>query len=185
MKEIPLTKGFVALVDDEDFERLSVHRWHMVTAYAGRKVRNGDRVGATMMHRELMSPPPGMVVDHINGDTLDNRKNNLRVCTPSQNKTNRICIGKSGFKGVESRRNGSVWVVRMNRESKQLYFGRFRSAEEAARAYDEHARKIHGEFARLNFPREGEQSAKGVSYRNRMRRSAALEDAERRKVERV
>lgn len=109
------------------------------------------------LHRQLMDPPRGMEVDHINGDTLDNRRSNLRVCTRQQNHRNRRrSCGMSSLKGVtyQASRNGArPWMsrIRLSR-SVRLYLGNFDTALEAALAYDEAAVKHFGEFAAPNFP---------------------------------
>jgi len=103
------------------------------------------------MHREIMSPPQELVVDHINGDGLDNRKENLRVCTHAENirnqKLNRL--NTTGYKGVCV--NREKWISRIKVNGKLLYLGRYNTPEEAAQVYDEAARKYFGKFASLNF----------------------------------
>ena len=162
MKQIELTKGYFAIVDDDDFERLSQHKWTaMVTGqnikrvYAYRRTEwdNANRrwMKSILMHREIMQAVDGLDVDHINHDTLDNRKENLRCATRSQNlANNRRARGETGMRGV----------VRTQRREKEPYqvmcrtkhIGRFLDLYEAARAYDSAALKEFGEFARLNFP---------------------------------
>lgn len=152
MKEIILTQGKVALVDDEDFERLNKHKWYCRNGYAVRmtKFSLGKRQ-AILMHREIISPPQGLVVDHINGDGLDNRKKNLRACTHAENirnqKLNRL--NTTGYKGVCV--NSKKWIARIKINGKLLYLGRYNTPEEAAQVYDEAARKYFGKFAKVNF----------------------------------
>jgi len=98
------------------------------------------------MHRAIVKPPRGYVVDHVNGDGLDNRRENLRVCTLSENAQNRTFRNACGFHGV--RRHGSRWQARLLGKS----LGMFESAEDAARAWDAAAKQEFREFARLNFP---------------------------------
>jgi len=109
------------------------------------------------LHRLIMKPGPGLVVDHISGETLDNRRSNLRVCTNAQNSRNsqRIYTSKTGYKGVQSAAaNGSFlpWRARIKHNYSEIQLGTFATKEEAALAFDNASRKYFGEFARLNFP---------------------------------
>ena len=156
MKTIPLTQGMVAIVDDEDFEYLSKFKWHLkrsskkarvvyAVAHEPNTTRNSTKL---RMHRLIL---PGVKeVDHINGDGLDNRRQNLRAATKSQNMMNmkKHRDNVAGYKGVS--RNGIRWVARIGFER----IGAFRSPIEAARAYDAAASFLFGEFARLNFPEQ-------------------------------
>jgi hypothetical protein len=103
------------------------------------------------MHRFLLQPPPGLEVDHINGDRLDNRRINLRIATRSQNAMNRprTRTNTSGFKGVS--RLGSLWCAQIKLEGKLHYLGRYADPAEAARAYDVAAKIMFGQYARPNF----------------------------------
>lgn len=165
MREISLTRGFVALVDDEDYEALARFSWCAVrfsgkTLYALRSVRlNPHRTKNFVMHRELMNPTAGALVDHANGDGLDNRRANLRLATRAQNMQNRrIQSGSSRFKGV-SWDDGS-WRSYISCNGTRMWLGNFADEENAARAYDERARELFGPFAALNFPNPGEQGAR-------------------------
>ena len=168
MKKIKLTQGKEAIVDDEDYERLMEHRWHAAKAgnkyYAVRSLptqSNGTRK-RLKMHRAIINPSKGMEVDHKNGNTLDNRKENLRECTRQQNQANRM-LGKdntSGYKGVcymkkkksMINEHSKPWVAQIKHNQKKIYLGIYKTKEEAARAYDKKAIELHGEFAQLNFP---------------------------------
>jgi hypothetical protein len=149
---IPLTQNLFALVDAEDYEWLKDYKWHVTrrgacgTAYAGRR----ERGRLVLMHRQIMNPPKGMVVDHINGNGLDNRRCNLRICTQKQNVHNsRGRAGKkSRFLGVSPA--GDKWVAKVGGQ----YLGVFDDEVEAAKARDRRAREIYGEHAWLNFPPE-------------------------------
>jgi len=158
MKEIALTKGYVALVDDEDYEWLMLRKWR---AYVGNSTNlyargkaNGKQVA---MHRFILGLSKGdSDVDHINGNSLDNRKENLRLCEHSQN-TKNACRRKdntSGFKGVNKHNQIDKFVCRISVDGKRLYLGCFDTAEQAATQYDLAAIVWHGEFARLNYPRD-------------------------------
>jgi len=105
-KEIKLTHGFVALVDDEDFYELSKYTWRASsdyrTYYALRSVREYKKIKNLSMHRQIMDFPENMLIDHINHNGLDNRKENLRICTPAQNTFNRIKVKSiTGYKALE------------------------------------------------------------------------------------
>ena len=156
MKEIPLSKGKVAIVDDEDYEKLRVYPWYASRCsrrvwYAYRSVREGKRKRTIKMHTEIMGRK---LIDHKNGNGLDNRRENLRPATPSQNGANR---GKNKdslkkYKGVFKVSRGPSWMAVIRTKGKGIYIGSFPNEELAAEAYDKKASEIFGEFARLNFP---------------------------------
>jgi len=151
IRYIPLTKGLYAIVDAADYEWLSKYKWF--THGRGKKAcaaRNEKRRTITM-HREIMQPPPGMFVDHINHNRKDNRRCNLRNCTPPQNVRNRrVCGSKSGFIGVYA--HGRKWKVVVTCNGKRYRLCGFTDKIEAALARDRLARQLFGEFAYLNFP---------------------------------
>ena len=151
-KEIILTQGKVAIVDDDDFEWLSKFKWHF-KRYAARTNRENGKQINILMHREILNPPENYEIDHINGDKLDNRKTNLRICSHSQNEQN--CPvrknNRSGFKGVTWHKKAKKWGARICINGKKRRFGLHNSPEEAANAYDKAARKYFGEFARTNY----------------------------------
>lgn len=157
MKLIPLTQGFEAIVDNTDKTWLTQWSWCILHGYAARSKtlmnNEGKRVHRTLyMHREIMAPLPGFDVDHINGNRLDNRRENLRICTHQQNLFNSklSAANKSGYRGVSWDTNNRRWVVQIRLNGKPYYIGAFRDKHEAARAYNEHALKFRGEFAVLN-----------------------------------
>lgn len=157
MKQIQLTKGYVTIVDDEDFKWLSKFKWcatvnksGSVRAYRGTK--SNKKCTGFLMHRVIMNAPPEKQVDHINGNPLDNRRCNLRLCTGVENARNK---GKkrnntTGYCGVFTKRKKFRAQVNINK--KTISLGVFDTPEEAARAYDAAVVNLHGEFARLNFP---------------------------------
>lgn len=158
MKEIRLTHGKVALVDDEDFEYLNqfkwcVHRHSGKHPYAARHTPwcDGKRK-YILMHREIMNPPINMQVDHKNRDTLDNRRGNLRICTNRENSMNsaRYINNACGFKGVILDKSCAKWRARITIGGKKIHLGMFGDLRKAALAYNNAAIKYFGKFARLN-----------------------------------
>jgi hypothetical protein len=150
MKTIPLTQNKFAIVDDEDYVILKNVSW-CANNSDGRFYAIGHIDGKRVqMHRFVCRADKKYSIDHINGNTLDNRKENLRACTWSENARNSKLSSKnkSGFKGVEKTKSG--YVVRIGYLNKKIHVGSFRSAEEAASAYDEAASMHFGEFARTN-----------------------------------
>jgi hypothetical protein len=156
---IELTMGKAALVDAEDYKRLARHNWCYGGAYAQRK----ERGKMVLMHRAILEAQPGQDVDHVNGDRLDNRRCNLRLCTRSQNNRNMRTPrhNTSGYKGVskDTSRPNNPWYATIRENGRNKFLGRYQTPEEAARAYDAAARRIAGRFARVNFPEAGEQAA--------------------------
>lgn len=147
-RTLPITRGLRVLLDEADFVKLAQYRWCALmrdgVPYAARFVKGK----ALTMHRVIAEPPEGFHVDHINHDTLDNRRCNLRVCTKTENLRNRRSHrGVSKYIGVSRTKQGK-WRTGIQRS----YVATFETQEEAARAYDAKAREIYGEFANLNFP---------------------------------
>lgn len=149
MAELKLSCGRVTLVDDADLPSLLGVNWRGHTSRGKTYVRAKIARAAVQLHRFLMAPPPDMVVDHINGDTLDNRRSNLRVCTVAQNSRNKSGWSGRRFKGVYERQGR--WRAIVMKDGKQLQAGAFASPIEAAVAYDIAAREAYGEYARPNF----------------------------------
>lgn len=150
---IPLTKRKFAIVDKADYERLSQYKWFVLDGrngafYAGRK--EGYRI--IPMHRDIMQPPPGMVVHHINGNGLDNRRCNLQICRAEENQRYRqLGTTASGFVGVYP--YGKRWRTLVQNKDGILYQQVFADKIEAAKARDDAAAAHFGESARVNFPR--------------------------------
>ena len=147
------------MVDDKDFAELSKHKWHTQgrsTMYYASRQSRGTR-GVIYMHREIIMCPKGLMVDHVNHNRLDNRRDNLRVCTASQNQANSRLhkTTKSGYKGVVWDKSRKKWMVHTKLNQKDVYIGRFFCVVKAAKAYDKIACELFGEFAKLNFPRKG------------------------------
>ena len=202
MKKIRLWKNkseisdLYATVDDEDYEKvmqaiLPRSKWYAHAPPGATHYAIRGEWALPSMHRLIMGNPKGMCVDHINGDTLDNRKENLRICTMSQNSMNKKLRNdsESGFKGVYeikkpqkhkyvSKKTGEVtshyhmpkkrfraYIADPDTPAKRkrvIRLGYHATAEEAAMAYDKKALEIHGEFARLNFPEKLEEYRKEV-----------------------
>jgi hypothetical protein len=156
-KEIKLTQGKVAIVDDDMFDYLNQFKWFANLQgkkfYAGRNITmfNGKRT-MLWMHRFIMNPEKGMVIDHLDGNPLNNQKNNLRICTHAENMRNSKINknNKSGHKGVYWHKTSSKWMAYIKYNNKLLYLGYFPVLIDAAKAYNEAALKYHGEFANLN-----------------------------------
>jgi len=161
MKKIELSKhracknaklNLVALIDDEDFNRVSKNKWNVEvgvnTYYARRTDRSTGKDVSTPMHRFIMGAKRGQMIDHKDGNGLNNQKSNLRLCTYSQNRANAISTSKSKYLGVSIAKG--KWQASIKKNGKTIYIGRFNTAENAATAYNIYAEKHHGEFARLN-----------------------------------
>lgn len=146
-KEIPLTQGKTAIVDAEDYEVLSKFKWSYDGRYASRTDKDNKKV---YMHRVILEVSSNEIIDHINRDKLDNRRNNLRKASHQQNSSNSKMYSHntSGYRGVYKWKN--YWRAAITYEGKQISCGYYRSKEEAAQAYNEKARELFGEFAYVN-----------------------------------
>lgn len=154
-KKIELTHGQYALVDDEDFEYLNQFKWdahwypHTKSYYAtcNHYVMMGNEKKRIMsrMPTMIMNAPKGKVVDHINHDTLDNRKSNLRIVSIRQNNQNKKNKGTSKYPGVSWDKSRQKWRAYITINKKQKHLGRFNEEQEAAKAYEQACRKLVGE----------------------------------------
>lgn len=149
-KLIPLTKGKFATVDDADYEWLNQWKWYANGGYAFRTAGGRKNKKNIAMHRLICDAPSDSLVDHISGNTLDNRRCNLRLATTQQNtyNTKKRESVSSVFKGVSFQYNR--WTSYIGFNGKFIYLGRFLTQREAARAYNEAAINHFGEYAKLN-----------------------------------
>jgi hypothetical protein len=157
--EIPLTQGKVAIVDVADYEWLSQWKWCANNQHGIWYAVRAKRPELIRMHRVILDAKAGQIVDHIDGNGLNNRRANIRLCTSHQNSMNmsRQTRGSSRFRGVAWQKTQNVWVARIRDGEKLLYLGRFSDEVKAALAYDAAAQRIFGEFARLNLPNGAEE----------------------------
>ena len=162
MKEIPLTRGRVALVDDEDYDYLMQWKWYTNKTlqgkfYAARSLWNliTKKIKNVCMHRVIIDAKKGEEVDHKDGNGLNNQRGNLRLCTRAQNNANSKLQknSTSGYKGATFDRHAQKWQAHIMYNRRHLFLGYYGTSEEAARAYDKKAIELFGEFARPNFPR--------------------------------
>jgi len=159
-RRISIGEGKWTIVDAEDFYRLNNFHWYAGGSgdiyYAARIVRTkARRIRTVYLHREVMKARKGRIVDHKNGDSLDNRRANLRLATSAQNLRNRGKTKRktsSRFIGVYFHKQRQRWVSHVEHNGKVIWLGRFTNEVEAAKVRDKAAKKHHGEFARLNFP---------------------------------
>lgn len=154
-KEVYMIHGEVVLVDDEDYDLVNRYKWHCAkrnhTTYAAGSTRgNEGEIILLLMHRLIMNTPKGMQTDHINGNGLDNRKQNLRIASPAENSKNRQVRGK--MKGFSFQNSTNSFFAYIYTDSKRINLGYFTSEVAAACAYDYAAKKYHKDFACLNFP---------------------------------
>ena len=178
VRAIPLTGGLglVAWVEEADYEDVAAHRWHPKRARRGSPVFYACRSSKgrqILMHRQLMLAPPELLVDHANGDGLDNRRiANLRLATTLENNQNRGTRSASGWRGVT--RTATAWAAKITVRGRSVHLGTFATARAAAAAYDARALLEKGQFARLNFPL-GDQSENENSVRSDVRHVAKSE----------
>lgn len=153
VKKVVLTQKKVALISDADAEAIYQFKWHAVRIhnawYAAASV-GGTRI---YMHRFVLSPPDNAEIDHINGNGLDNRRSNLRICTHAQNLANQQPQSRkkySRFKGVTWCKRDKIWIAQIKVAQRRYSLGRYDDEADAARAYNRAATKHFGDFARLN-----------------------------------
>jgi len=168
MKHIVLTQGKSAVVDDDDFELVNRFRWYAVNCSGIIYAKTGSSYASThingkrkrwqahmYLHRFLLHPPEGFVVDHKNSNPLDCRRDNMRICKQKHNTYNRrkLTIGQSKYKGIKFHGRDCIWEAHIQIEGRRYYLGRSRNETLAALLYDKGACELFGEYASLNFPR--------------------------------
>jgi hypothetical protein len=169
---IPLTKGIVAIIDAEDYDRLWPYKWYARQPakdgplYAARNGGKGEP-SVVQMHRQIFGAHGKIQVDHRFHNTLDNRKSQLRICSKSENAQNviRHRDNQTGLKGVAYHKKIDRFTARIMANGELRHLGTFREALAAARAYDDAAIQHHGDFAQLNFSRNGDSNATQDSQR--------------------
>ena len=166
MRKIKLTQNQYALVDDEDFDKLNCYKWcasyskytHSFYTVRAISIKNGEQK-TILMHRIIMDAPRKLQVDHINHNTLDNRKQNLRLCTHRQNILNQKShkVTSSKYKGVYLNKHKyknivyKYWKAQIVINGEKIYLGYFKTENRAAKAYDKKAKELFGKFALTNF----------------------------------
>lgn len=161
MREIHLPTGDVALIDDCDAELLAYNWWRNGQGYLIARTHNPWRPRLIRLHRAVMARaigktvPAHLDVDHIDGDLLNNTRDNLRLATRAENSRNRGAGPGRRYKGVyRSQTPGARWIAKIQVDGELLYLGSYATPEAAARAYNQAALHHHGAFARLNQVRE-------------------------------
>lgn len=152
-KFIELSQGKYAIVDDDDFDELNQYKWSFMRGYATRSIKIGaGKYTRESMHSHIMGVVDGKEIDHINHIGTDNRKENLRFVTDSQNQMNRIQPKgfTSSYKGVDWHKRDKCWRAHIVINKKQIYLGHFKNEKDAALAYNKKAIELYGEFAHLN-----------------------------------
>jgi len=162
MKTIHLSQNKKTKVDDNDYQKLSQFRWYYNGRYAARSGRKGGKKVNVYMHREILACPKSKVIDHISGDSLDNRKVNLRCCTHAENFRNQG-ISKhntSGAKGVVWNKRNKNWNARITVDRKRIHLGCFNDKVTAIKQYNLAAKKYHEQYARINKNEEEDEAIK-------------------------
>lgn len=157
MKRVQLSQGKFALVDDGDFDSVNRWKWSFqkmptVDGYAVRVVKENGRYRKIYLHRFLCGFPTGKVIDHVDGDGLNNQRENLRVCVQHENISNqrKKKNNTSGFKGVSFHRRTGKWAAQITFQRVKRHIGLFPDAQSASDAYDQASKKTHGEFGLPN-----------------------------------
>ena len=154
MKEIKLTTGQCAIVDGKDFEWLNQWKWYAVKTkyqfYAGRTLILVGEQTMQFMHRLILSAEKGEEVDHINRNSLDNRRENIKICTRSENNRNRQVFGTSKYRGVCWNKGSKKWASYLVTEYEKFYLGLFKEEKDASDAFNKKYKEIHGKMPPKN-----------------------------------
>lgn len=158
MKTITLSRGYITKVDDEDYERFVKFKWHTEKArgnlrYAARCIWIGNKNTVVLLHRLIMDNPKGKSVDHVNGDGLDNRKNNLRICSHKENIRNSKLLrsnNKSGYRGVSWESGVKKWRADITVNYRLKFLGFYKTKELAAEVYNLAAKRYFKKYANIN-----------------------------------
>lgn len=157
MKEIILTKGKVAIVDDDDFLNINSKSWYAYkegnTYYAARDDRSNQKRKRVLMHREILNTPYDLITDHKDRNGLNNIRSNIRICTKVENNRNTKLRNDStsGIKGVSFKKREKKWAAQISFNKKIKWLGYFNTAKEAMSAYDNASILLHGDFASPNM----------------------------------
>ena len=161
-RKIPLSQGMYAIVDKDDYKWLVKWKWSVLHAntprpYAVRMHEKDGKKGQLLMHRQILNTPDGYDTDHIDGDTLNNRRSNLRIATRVQNNGNARLNKRntSGYRGVSYDKTRMKWAAYIWKNNRKYFLGRFSTSEEAAIAWNNAALEYFGEFAKLNEVKNG------------------------------
>ena len=149
MKQIKLARGKIAIVGDADFDYLNQFKWHNHIGYARRTLIKNNKKAGILMHREILNPLKGKEIDHINHNVLDNRKENLRICTRAENQWNRSINlnNKVNLKGVSLKKGSGKWLAQIQKLGKKIHIGYYSTPQEAAIAYKQKAQELFSEFS--------------------------------------
>lgn len=166
MKTLTIRHGFIVFIDDEDYARVSLRRWRVHFFKRGCRVESGGKY-TTVTLADFVMGDFSCIFDHVDGNVFNNVKMNLRRATSAQNARNRVCYNSTGFKGVRANPDGK-FEAQIKTGDKSFYLGRYTTVEDAALAYNEAAKKLFGEFARLNEIKstlfaEGKDSINGIN----------------------
>ena len=166
MRKIKLSQNKIAIVDDEDYEMLIKHKWYANKLkhkwYVNTNVRIANKRTVIRMHRMILKPNTNVQVDHINGNSLDNRKDNLRLCNNAENMRNRDKPrnNTSGYKGVTWNKDMKKWQAQIMVNYINIILGYYKDIKKAARVYNEAALKYFGEYAYLNKRRNKKEETR-------------------------